>query len=310
MRFFTLPALLAAALVSAVVALPFFAGANLKPALYTLEAELTSSVAGNVQFYYDDGNGFSEPASVRVPVAPGTTPTRYRFPLPPGNYRAFRLDPLDRAGMLILSALRVVTPSGRVWRKLPFSELQADHQIASLQMVEGVLEIVTAPQGDDPQTTLTFTPPLIVPARLRDHAWHLLPRALPVFLALAALLLALDRIPRLRSRCRSAAVALGARPGRAIGLVALLATVFSAYPVVFLGKSYVSPNLGTILLYENYPTLPGSTDATMTDVKLSDIGAVMWQHVPFSMIQHRALRQGELPLWNRYNAAEVTKLAE
>jgi hypothetical protein len=37
---------------------------------------------------------------------------------------------------------------------------------------------------------------------------------------------------------------------------------------------------------------------------------VMWQHVPFSMLQHRALAQGELPLWNRYNAAGVPLLAQ
>lgn len=310
MRFFTLPALLAAALVSAVVALPFFAGANLKPALYSLEAELASNVPGNVQFYYDDGAGFSEDASARLPVAPGSTPTRYRFPLPPGTYRAFRLDPLDRTGTLKLSSIRVITPSGSVWRELPFAELTADHQITSLRVQDGTVEIVVAPQSDDPQTTLTFTPPLIVPARLRDHAWHLLPRAAPVFVAIAALLFALDRIPRLRAACRSLAARGAAHPAKAIAAVAFAATVFSAYPVVFLGKSYVSPNLGTILLYEKFPTLPGYADASMAEVKLSDIGAVMWQHVPFSMIQHRALRQAELPLWNRYNAAGVPLLAQ
>ncbi|MDO8539132.1 MAG: hypothetical protein Q7S40_01720 [Opitutaceae bacterium] len=310
MRIFTFPALLAAALVSAVVALPFFAGAKFQPVLYAVEAELASSVAGNVQLYYDDGSGFSEEASARVAVTPGTTAARYRFGIPPATFRAFRFDPLDRAGTVRIGALRVLTPSGKVWRELPLAEFKADFQIASLRMDRGALEVVTAPQSDDPQMTLTFSSPFVVPARLRDHAWHLVPRALPIFLALVGLLIALDRIPRLRAKCSAAIGTLGARPVRAVFFVALVATIFSAYPVLFLGKSHVSPNLGTVLLYDTYPTLPGYADATMVDARLSDVGAVMWQHVPFSMMQHRALRQGELPLWNRYNAAGVPLLAQ
>src|SRR6185503_7770251 len=103
---------------------------------------------------------------------------------------------------------------------------------------------------------------------------------------------------------------LALRPGRAVALTAALAVAVSAYPIVFLGKSYVSPNLGTTLLYDEYPTLPGYKSREVADVKLSDIGAVMWQHVGFSMMQHRALAHGELPLWNRYNAAGVPLLAQ
>ena len=88
-------------------------------------------------------------------------------------------------------------------------------------------------------------------------------------------------------------------------VVAVIAVIASAYPIVFLGRSLVSPNLGTTLLYDRFPTLPGYRSSAMTDPKLSDVGAVMWQHVPFSVIQHRALSQGELPLWNRYNALGV-----
>ncbi|HEX2101965.1 MAG TPA: hypothetical protein VHF69_14930, partial [Candidatus Synoicihabitans sp.] len=54
------------------------------------------------------------------------------------------------------------------------------------------------------------------------------------------------------------------------------------------------------------PTVPGVTATERAEIKGADIGALMWQHVPFSRIQHRALAEGELPLWNRYNSGGVT----
>ena len=95
-----------------------------------------------------------------------------------------------------------------------------------------------------------------------------------------------------------------------IPLAPQLAVIVSAYPVVFLGQSHVSPNLGTALLYDGFPTLPGYDSAETTDVKLADIGAVMWAHLPYSIVQHRALMEGELPLWNRYNSAGTPLLAQ
>jgi hypothetical protein len=40
----------------------------------------------------------------------------------------------------------------------------------------------------------------------------------------------------------------------------------------------------------------------VVDVKGADVGAMMWAHLPYSVVQHRALAGGELPLWNRYNS--------
>ena len=87
--------------------------------------------------------------------------------------------------------------------------------------------------------------------------------------------------------------------------------IASSYPVLFFGKSIVSPNNGTILLYENFPTLPSYRDRATANVAGADIGAIMWQHIPLSMLQRDALlSDGELPLWNRYNSAGTVLLGQ
>ena len=97
------------------------------------------------------------------------------------------------------------------------------------------------------------------------------------------------RVFRLRTLLYTALLVVA---GIVLGLAAVLVHLASAYPVVFLGQSFVSPNLGTTLLYDEFPTLPGYASRKVTDVKLSDIGAVMWSHIPLSTIQHRALAAG------------------
>jgi hypothetical protein len=137
-----------------------------------------------------------------------------------------------------------------------------------------------------------------------------------VFAGLLAVLFLLDlaaRSPRVRLRERAGSwwEAAKASPGRAILAVAFLATLAANYPVVFLGKSLVSPNLGTALLYGKNPWVPGFQSIERGNSDSADIDALMWQHVPYSMIQHRALFvDGELPLWNRYNSAGTPLLGQ
>jgi hypothetical protein len=93
------------------------------------------------------------------------------------------------------------------------------------------------------------------------------------------------------------------RPRQSILIVAGLAALLSSYPVVLLGKSFVSPNLGTQLLYDEFPTLPQYSDSAPVNAHGSDVGAIMWQQVPYSAVQHRSIFwHFELPLWNRNNA--------
>jgi len=85
----------------------------------------------------------------------------------------------------------------------------------------------------------------------------------------------------------------------------LLALCLSTYPVIFMGKSFVSPGYGPALLYDRLPLVPGY-DSTETEELSADHGAMPWQNLPYSRVQFESIFEfGEFPLWNRYNSAGV-----
>ncbi len=135
-------------------------------------------------------------------------------------------------------------------------------------------------------------------------------RALPLFAVLIAGLLAWDHSPAARRAVTNTVGWLAVRPGRAILVVSLAAVIASAYPVVFLGKSYVSPNMSTDLLYDGFPTLPGYTSSWVEYPKGTDTGALMWGHIPYATTFRRSLAQGELPVWNRYDFGGLPLLGQ
>jgi hypothetical protein len=98
----------------------------------------------------------------------------------------------------------------------------------------------------------------------------------------------------------------------AIVVAAVLATVLSCYPVVFFGKSFVSPsNGGTFQLYTTPPFLPGNTDVKVKDARGSDVGSMMWEFRPISALQHHALfSDREIPLWNRDTEAGLPLIGQ
>lgn len=104
---------------------------------------------------------------------------------------------------------------------------------------------------------------------------------------------------------------------RLLALTALIAALWSCYPVVFCGRSFVSPNNGApnhggnSLLYDTVPTLPGSPSGAIADFHGADTGALMWHDVPNAFVEARALWQhGTWPLWNRFKNAGDPLLAQ
>jgi hypothetical protein len=99
-------------------------------------------------------------------------------------------------------------------------------------------------------------------------------------------------------------------PRKGLLIVSIISVLASCYPIVFFGRSFVSANT-VPMLYAGIPTLPGHTETESENLKGSDAGAMMWHDVPNSSIQSRALfRNGELPLWNRYNSCGLTLLGQ
>ncbi len=107
-------------------------------------------------------------------------------------------------------------------------------------------------------------------------------------------------------------------PVLAIVLVSLLAVVINCHPIIFSGKSFVSPmSTGSQLVYNWWPPLPGMEKWSepkldnLHSVHGSDTATIMWWGVPAGFIESRSLLEhGELPLWNRYSHAGDTFIGQ
>jgi hypothetical protein len=116
-------------------------------------------------------------------------------------------------------------------------------------------------------------------------------------------------------------------PVAAIVCMALLAVSINCHPIIFFGKSFVSPmSIGNPMVYSWWPPLPGmerwpgptrtagwpeQTAAVLNNMHGSDTGAMMWWGVPVGFIESRSLwKHGEIPLWNRYSHAGDTLIGQ
>ena len=100
-------------------------------------------------------------------------------------------------------------------------------------------------------------------------------------------------------------------PKKIIAVIGLIAAIASCYPVVFFGKSFVSP-VGVAPLYPYPPYLPGfPRDVVSEKFRGSDVGVTAWSIIPNTVVQHEALmRFFEFPFWSRYVAGGVPLFAQ
>ncbi|MBE2215909.1 MAG: hypothetical protein IAE82_18700 [Opitutaceae bacterium] len=309
----TFTELLALAAFCLVAVIPFHPQRDEVVAEYLFEVRMASTTTGELRLYFDDGAGLRESLASATQVFAGPDLVDYRLRVPARELRAIRVDPINTPATLDLTGARITAADGTVVRTFALEEFKPAFQIDALAIEGDRLHVVTTPGGIDPQLMLSFDPPLrlesALPQPLRVSLW----RALGLFAVGLIALMTAGRHPAARELGNRVRAWAAARPGRAVAAIAFAAAVFSCHPVVFLGRSFVSPNFsdGTMLLYERFPTLPGYTDARVTDANGSDVGAIAWHHHPLSIIEHRALfRDGELPLWNRYDSAGVTLLGQ
>jgi hypothetical protein len=299
---------LVAALVSAAAILPFHPPFRKERTVYVFEAMVSSSARGNVQLFYDLGRGFNERDSSTVLIQGGVGPRPFQFGLPYGHYSALRFDPLDHPGVITVSGALIRDGIGRVIMRFPPSAFTATKEIGQMSVAGDTLTIETTPGASDPNTLIRLERPfdlLSPPPRewIQSLGWFA-----GVFAALAA---AIALAARMHGACTRALRRMATRPKATLAVTALAALMLNSYPVIFCGRSFVSPNCGVLLLYEDIPTLPGYESPVVKDGHGSDVGAAMWWHVPISRVQNEALlHDHELPLWNRFNLCGQSLLGQ
>jgi hypothetical protein len=98
---------------------------------------------------------------------------------------------------------------------------------------------------------------------------------------------------------------MSARPCTTVVASAVIGALLAMHPLL-LGRSLTTPNTGApMVLYDAPPYVPGSTDTVLEDGRGTDVGAMMWAILPYTVVQREALAHGEWPLWNRFNLAGV-----
>ncbi len=265
------------------------------------EVQVESDRSGLVQLYFDIGKGLSEADSSIQTILAGH-PALLRFPLPSATFRTLRFDPNDRAARMTVSGARIADRSGRTLLAFGPERFLPEYQIQSLKTQGRNLLIEISPGAFDPQMGIVLAGPFTLP---RPPWWI---RAAALFAALLGCVLLggwAVRSARVRFGARAASAwgyAL-AHPGRALLAASALSTVAANYPVIFAGRTVVTPNFGVALLYGQNPWLPGFQSVEVGDPHKADVAALLWHHLPLSMIERRALGEGEWPLWDRYDSA-------
>ena len=290
-----------------------------QPFPFSFEVAMRSSLSGFAQLYWDVGSGVNEKDSVRLPVQGGNRQIDYKFPLAEGRYSSLRFDPTDRArNTMTLVGARIVDRSGNLVRVIPPSQIKVSQQVAQLEAHETKVTLTTAADATDPILALDLGEPVILKSYARPSFRKLLRRFLISFLA-GTLALLLGRVVVVKTKptasrvTKKASAWARAHPSQLLLVTAAASVTLSCYPIVFLGKSFLSPNnhVHTYLLYGEMPTVPSSQDVATDDVKGSDLGAAMWYSWPTSVVESRALfKYFELPLWNRYNSAGLPLLGQ
>lgn len=309
LRSLTIPCLLACLLLAAAAVVSTEPGSPARRSASVFEVSVGSDQSGLVQLYFDTGNGFNEPDSSLQPIKAGETAT-LRFALPYGRITALRFDPLDGAGQVTLAGARILDASGNVAVAFAPRQFQPRNEIRSLDEKDGTLVVRTSVRATDPSLNVTLTRPIDI-GRPSPAGQVALIFAILVAVVLAVAWARSAHAVRLDERWRTLCQWSGRSPSKAAALVALLATVLANYPVIFAGKSFISPGMGVALLYGQSPWLPGQPTAEAGDPHKADVAALLWHHVPLSMIEHKAVFQdGELPLWNRYDSAGLPLLGQ
>jgi len=311
-RLFRGPALtllLVSCLLGVAASLPFLAVDRGTMSRVAFVAELRVDREGQAEVFFDIGEGINARDAVGVLVPPAEAPATCTFPLPDKTVRKLRFDPTNAAMRVEVGHPRLVDAQGRVLHRFAADAFRPAQHIRSLQATgDGFIVEMDAGQ---------FDPILEVDldARaLRELAsrplWF---RHASRWIAfVAVLLLAGWLTQRAWPHCgERGATWLRRHPIVGLAATSAIAVAIQCHPVIFCGKSFVSPDIGAYLLYDGFPTLPGYQTEPLEDVKGSDSGAIYYHHLHQPRIVRDALfRDGELPLWNRYTMGGVPALGQ
>lgn len=250
-------------------------------------------------------NGFTQSFQVAGTGAPEV----FELPLPNVDLSAIGLLWKHEAGPLRLIFTRIATLDGRPVREMPPKTCTYRGPKEDIQWaLSGV-----APETVFEQPFFSAAFPELPAVDSRQCTPM---RAALIFAIIFAGLLGCARVlapwqPLVLSAASRSAAFCRRRPRLAIAAVSVLSVLAACHPVVFFGKSFISPNNGMQLFYNSNPTVAGAPRELNENPMGVDFGAMLYQDVPNTSAQHRAIfKDGEMPFWNRGPWMGTTSLGQ
>ena len=302
--------------VATIVAAGFSAWPRGEAASHYFEITVRTSNPGTARFYPDINAPLDDAHCQRAEITRANVDQTLSFALKDGRYLNLRFSPTDTpASTITLSASRVVSRADNIVRLIAPEDIQPLRNLNSVPGPGGQVTLAATPGKDIPLVGIELGSPVILKTYAEPSGRTLARRFVISWLIVgfAALLVARWIQFPARRVVKRFAEWLSARPARLILMTAASAVALSCYPVLFFGKSFLSPNNNShsCLLYGEMPTVPASSDATVDVMTGADLGAIMWYSWPTSVVESRALfHDRELPLWNRYDSGGLPLLGQ
>jgi hypothetical protein len=281
------------------------------PQLAHLEVLMRSEKPGTAQLIADvDGTGLRKEKTVSVPVPGGGDISHIHFDIPAGKLRAFIFTPRAEEGDVDVLRCVLTTEDNEVVGIISPTALLQVHPEQAQPLPDGAFRFHSRMAGAMAGLQFNPEPPIDLAIVPPPPAWQLTLVFLVTLCAAPVFSRNLLRLPW-RRWVAAAGRQIRLRPRLAILACALFSAVLSCFPVVFCGMSFVSPDNGMQTLYEGFPGVPGAQGGRVENPVGSDMGAMLYWHMPASMIQHRAIFEDhEFPFWNRYNWDGVSLWAQ
>lgn len=227
--------------------------------------------------------------------------------LPYGELRRVHFAVIDRAAKVTIADARIMGPGGKTLQRFEPEDFASGHGCSEIRRDRDTVTAVMN-GGSDAFVAVKLSAPVELPLTLRavwqSTGWH-------VGLLLVGVVLAMRPVTRSAGMSVRWCTWWRHHPVLALIGVATATVIWQAHPVIFEGRSFVSPANGSLMLYGDLPTVPESRQKVYADGFASDTGAMLFQHLYYPMIEHSAIvRDHELPLWNRSSLCGVPLLGQ
>jgi hypothetical protein len=268
--------------------------------------DLKTSLASTSQIFPDIGNGYTEEDGKSLTISPLEDFSKYKFRLPRGNIKSIRFDPTVVSSTIEIRNARIENRKGVVIKQFPINAFVPYQQIDEIELKNDILILHIAKNANDPILIIensSFDSNYGWKTFFAENGWQLAIYSLFSFVFFMGLTKLINNYAVwcfVEARAQRLANISIVNPRKAIIVIGLIAAIASCYPVIFSGKTFVSP-VGSSL-YAGTPFVPGfQFDGDLEHFRGSDLGAMVWSFAPNSVVQHDSiLRDFEFPFWSRY----------